>query len=269
MNNDWSKAMALFTPTPSRSLSSTTQTKDYLVLKVLEDVRTGLEFWRFDADGRTWTREVKEGGDAVPVGLEFWRFDADGRTWTREEQEVREGGDAVPVGQDVDVASPCRDASADNDLWLFRNGYLVPNALELASAEDGCAKTRLVRSQPAMFDASSLMVEQRFAVSADGTKVPYFVIRRQDLKMDGTNPTLLDAYGGFEISLLPGYSAGVGAGWLERGGTKVIANIRGGGEYGPSWHQAALKGKRPRCYEDVEAVAQALIKDGLTSPEKP
>ena len=241
MNNDWSKAMALFTPTPSRSLSSTTQTKDYLVLKVLEDVRTGLEFWRFDADGRTWTRA---------------------------EQEVKEGGDAVPVGQDVDVASPCRDASADNDLWLFRNGYLVPNALELASAEDGCAKTRLVRSQPAMFDASSLMVEQRFAVSADGTKVPYFVIRRQDLKMDGTNPTLLDAYGGFEISLLPGYSAGVGAGWLERGGTKVIANIRGGGEYGPSWHQAALKGKRPKCYEDVEAVAQALIKDGLTSPEK-
>ena len=239
MNNDWSKATALFTPTPSKSLSSTTQTKDYLVLKVLEDVRTGLEFWRFEAEGRTWAKE---------------------------EEELREGGGAVPVGQDVAVASPCEDCSADNDLWLYRNGYLVPNALELASAEDGCAKTRLVRSQPAMFDASGLMVEQRFAVSADGTKVPYFVIRRRDLKMDGTNPTLLDAYGGFEISLLPGYSAGVGAGWLERGGTKVIANIRGGGEYGPSWHQAALKGKRQRCYEDVEAVAQSLIKDGLTSP---
>jgi len=86
--------------------------------------------------------------------------------------------------------------------------------------------------------------------------------------MDGSNPTLLDAYGGFEISMLPGYSAGVGAGWLERGGCKVIANIRGGGEYGPSWHQAALKEKRYKCYEDMEAVAQDLIDSKLTSREK-
>jgi len=85
--------------------------------------------------------------------------------------------------------------------------------------------------------------------------------------MDGSRPTLLDAYGGFEISMTPGYSAGVGAGWLERGGIKVIANIRGGGEYGPEWHQAALKEKRYKCYEDLEGVAKDLIAKGFTSPE--
>merc|ERR1719509_46134 len=200
INNDWTKAMALFTPTPFRSLSSPTQTKDYLVLKVLEDVRTGLEFWRFDADERSWTKE---------------------------EQELKEGGKAVPVGQNVGVSSPNRDSTADNRLWLWRAGYLVPPTLELASAEDGCTKTKVARSQAAMFNTSGMMVEQRFAVSADGTRVPYFVIRKEDMEMNGTNPTLIEAYGGFQISKLPGYSAAVGAGWLERGGTKVVANIRG------------------------------------------
>jgi len=119
-----------------------------------------------------------------------------------------------------------------------------------------------------MFDADGLIVEQRFATSKDGTEIPYFVMRRKDVVMDGSNPVLLDAYGGFEISMTPGYSAGVGAGWLERGGCKVIANIRGGGEYGPSWHQAALKEKRYKCFEDMEAVAKDLIDSKLTSREK-
>jgi prolyl oligopeptidase len=111
-------------------------------------------------------------------------------------------------------------------------------------------------------------VEQHFCASKDGTKIPYFVIRRKDMAFDGTNPTLLDAYGGFEISMLPGYSASVGAAWLEQGGVKVVANIRGGGEYGPTWHQAALKAKRYKCYEDMEAVAQDLIDRKITSPTK-
>ena len=101
-----------------------------------------------------------------------------------------------------------------------------------------------------------------------GSKVPYFVMRREDLTFDGSNPTLVDAYGGFEISLTPGYSAGVGVGWLERGGVKVIANIRGGGEYGPRWHQAALKAKRFKAYEDLEAVAQDVVDRGISSPPK-
>jgi prolyl oligopeptidase len=238
IEDDWSGATALFVPTKTKSLSSTTQTKDYIIIKVLEDVRTGLEFWKFDAAARTWSKEEVE-GDA-----------------------------AVPVGQDVSVASPCRDCAADNDLWLFRDGYLVPDALERASAEDGCASTVQIQSKPSMFNADGLTVEQRFATSADGTKIPYFVIMKEGLPLDGSSAVLLDAYGGFEISMLPGYSAGVGAGWLERGGVKVIANIRGGGEYGPTWHQAALKAHRKKCYEDMEAVGQALIDSGLTSPAK-
>lgn len=240
MEKNWSNAVALFTPTPSRSLSSSRECKDYMILKILEDVRTVLEFWKFDSNTKTWT---KQGGD-------------------------NEGGGAVPVGQDVTVGSHCRDSSSDNKLWLWRDGYLVPDTLEMASAEDCCSTTKHIKAKPAMFNADGLKVEQQFATSADGTRIPYFIISRNDMKMDGSHPVLLDAYGGFEISLLPGYSAGVGAGWLERGGCKVIANIRGGGEYGPEWHQAALKEKRYKCYEDIEAVAQALIDSKLTSRDK-
>lgn len=207
MENDWTNAIALFTPTASRSLSSTTECKDYLILKVLEDVKTALEFYKYDSDNKYWTKQ--DGGDNA----------------------------GVPVGQDVSVHSHCRDSSADNILWLWRDGYLVPDTLEMASAEDCCAVTEHIKAKPAMFNADGLCVEQRFATSKDGTMIPYFVMRREDLAMDGSNPVLLDAYGGFEISMLPGYSAGVGAGWLERGGCKVIANIRGGGEYGPSWRE--------------------------------
>src|SRR5690606_26839084 len=98
------------------------------------------------------------------------------------------------------------------------------------------------------------------------TRVPYFLVRPKDLAYDGSNPTLLYGYGGFEISLTPGYSGGVGKGWLEKGGVYAVANIRGGGEYGPRWHQAALKQNRHRAYEDFAAVAQDLIDRRITSP---
>lgn len=238
MDNDWGNSQALFTPTATRSLSSTSDTRDYILLKILEDVRTKIEFWRYDAPRHSWSRQ-----DGTP--------DAD-----------------IPVGEDVSVHSHGRDSSADNTLWLWRGGYLVPDTLEMGTAEDGCATTVPIKSKPHMFDATQLCVVQNFATSVDGTRIPYFVIGRDDLVLDGTNPVLLDAYGGFEISMTPGYSAGVGAGWLERGGVKVIANIRGGGEYGPRWHQAALKEKRYKCYEDVEAVAQDLIDRKYTRPDK-
>jgi hypothetical protein len=97
----------------------------------------------------------------------------------------------------------------------------------MATAEDCCKATEFIKAKPAEFNADGLIVEQRFATSKDGTRIPYFVMRKKDVKMDGSNAVLLDAYGGFEISMLPGYSAAVGAGWLERNGIKVIANIRG------------------------------------------
>ncbi|MGE0208445.1 MAG: prolyl oligopeptidase family serine peptidase, partial [Lysobacteraceae bacterium] len=124
----------------------------------------------------------------------------------------------------------------------------------------------LLKQLPAFFDASRFEVSQNFATSKDGTRVPYFMVSPKGMAADGGNPTLLYGYGGFEISLTPGYSAAAGRGWLEQGGVYVVANIRGGGEYGPRWHQAALKQNRHRAYEEFAAVAQDLIARGITSP---
>src|SRR5439155_27259640 len=103
--------------------------------------------------------------------------------------------------------------------------------------------------------------------SKDGTVVPYFVVRREGQPLDGRAPTVLYGYGGFEVSLQPGYSALIGNGWLARGGTWVLANIRGGGEFGPQWHQAALKEHRQRAFDDFIAVAEDLIARRITSPQ--
>jgi prolyl oligopeptidase len=122
-------------------------------------------------------------------------------------------------------------------------------------------------SLPAFFDIDGMTVEQHFATSADGTRAPYFLVLPPGFEADGTTPTLIYGYGGFEISLSPSYSATVGHAWLQRGGAYVVTNIRGGGEYGPAWHQAALKDKRQRAYDDFIAIAEDLIERGVTSPE--
>jgi len=125
-----------------------------------------------------------------------------------------------------------------------------------------------LKVMPAFFKTEDLQVEQFFATSKDGTTVPYFQLSKKGLKLDGSNVTLLYGYGGFEISLTPLYSGGRGAAWLERGGVWVEANIRGGGEYGPKWHQAALKGERRKAYGDFEAVAEDLIARKVTRKER-
>ena len=112
------------------------------------------------------------------------------------------------------------------------------------------------------------MVEQFEATSSDGTKIPYFVVHRRDLKFDGSTPTLLTAYGGFQVSKTPYYSGAVGKLWLERGGAYVLANIRGGGEFGPAWHEAGLGVKRQIIYDDFAAVAKDLIARKITSPQR-
>jgi prolyl oligopeptidase len=123
-----------------------------------------------------------------------------------------------------------------------------------------------LKSLPHFFEAEGLRIDQFEVTSKDGTRVPYFQVSREDLVMEGQNPTLLYGYGGFEVSLLSSYSATVGSAWLERGGVFVVANIRGGGEFGPAWHQAALKAKRQAAYDDFIAVAEDLIRRGVTSP---
>ncbi len=156
------------------------------------------------------------------------------------------------------------DEFSDNFFFDFEN-FIIPSTLFLANAADGTFGS--VKSRKAYFDGSKYEVQQIMVASKDGTMVPYFVVAAKNMKYDGTNPTLLYGYGGFEVSLGPFYSASFGTSWLEKGGVFVLANIRGGGEYGPKWHQAGLKEKRQNVFDDFHAVAQNLISKKITSPK--
>lgn len=155
--------------------------------------------------------------------------------------------------------------SDEGDLVFYTvEGFLDPTQLKLADATGTTAQT--VKALPAQFETKDLVVEQKSATSKDGTAIPYFVVHKKAWKLDGTNPTLLHAYGGFNLSKLPVYDPLIGKLWLERGGAFVVANIRGGGEFGPAWHEAALKANRQRAYDDYFSVAEKLIADKATTP---
>lgn len=149
--------------------------------------------------------------------------------------------------------------------FISSESFLTPGTLWTYNTATG--EKLKAKSLPNWFDASNMTAQQFFSTSKDGTKVPYFVVRSKSTKLDGTNPALLYGYGGFEISLNPSYSATRGKLWLEQGGIYVLANIRGGGEYGPKWHQAGLKTNRQRIYDDFISVAEDLIAKKLTSPK--
>jgi prolyl oligopeptidase len=159
-------------------------------------------------------------------------------------------------------------AASDREDAVFVDvaGYLTPNALWLVEAGTGAAAP--IKALPPRFNAAGLIVEQFEAASADGTAVPYFVVRRQALRLDGSAPTLLYGYGGFQVSMTPSYAGALGRLWFEKGGTYVVANIRGGGEFGPDWHRAALKRERQRAFDDFIAVAEDLLRRGITSPRR-
>lgn len=152
------------------------------------------------------------------------------------------------------------------DAFLDVAGYLQPNTLYLVDAAAATAEP--LKAMPARFDASMAAVEQFEAASQDGTAVPYFVVRPRDLAFDGNAPTLLYGYGGFQVSMTPAYSGALGKMWIEPGGVYVVANIRGGGEFGPEWHQAALKQRRQCAFDDLIAVAEDLIVRKITSPRR-
>ena len=179
------------------------------------------------------------------------------------------------------------DQENSDDVWMVSQGFLQPPTLQLGSLatagnagggegsgnDGGCgAGWRVIGVAPERFDASAHEVSQHFAVSDDGTRVPYFLVAPKDAPLDGKTPVYVSAYGGFRVSRTPGYSAAVGRGWLERRTDEgrapafVVANIRGGGEYGPDWHAAALRENRPRAYEDLAAVVRDLHKRGVSSP---
>ncbi|MES1202068.1 MAG: prolyl oligopeptidase family serine peptidase, partial [Pseudomonadota bacterium] len=184
------------------------------------------------------------------------RFALDGHGWTRTSVALPENGAVGFAG-----ASP-RECLA----FAVFEDFLTPSTLYALEAHATTA--RAVKSLPAMFDASPYVTEQFEATSRDGTRVPYFVVHRRDMPLNGQNPTLLYAYGGFQVSETPSYVANVGKLWLDHGGTYVLANIRGGGEFGPAWHEAGLKTHRQVVYDDFYAVEQDLVTRQITSPRR-
>jgi len=217
----------LFHPGPRVALAGFGSTRRHIIVNELDNVRSRLYVLTPQADG-SWSREP------LPAP-EFGTISAGG-------------------------AEPESD-----DYFLRVTDFLTPSSYYLGTV--GSPDRALLKQLPAFFSTDGLAVGQHEAVSRDGTRVPYFQVSRKALAADGSNPTLIYGYGGFEISLTPAYSAGLGAAWLERGGTYVLANIRGGGEFGPAWHQAAVKENRQRAYDDFIAIAEDLIARRVTSPK--
>jgi prolyl oligopeptidase len=226
------KLQPLFTPTPTRSLAGYTLTRSHVLLNVLDNVASRLEEWQL-AEGRWVSRPVKAPFPGTLSVSGLW---------------------------DPLLAA---DPLAESYLLSYTD-FLTPDSLALGTA--GRDERELLKARPAFFDAAGMRVEQLFATSKDGTRVPYFVVWPKGAKADGRNPTLLYGYGGFEVSLQPWYSGGFGLSWYREGGVLVVANIRGGGEYGPAWHQAALKANRQKAYDDFIAVAEDVIRRKISSP---
>ncbi|MBI2262655.1 MAG: S9 family peptidase [Caulobacterales bacterium] len=183
-------------------------------------------------------------------------FTPSGEGWSR-------SGIATPENVSVHLGDRSR---ATGRQFFSVEGFLTPSTLSLADANTGAAE--VLKSAPARFDASTHVVEQFEATSSDGTKIPYFVVRPRDLAMDGSAPTIIYGYGGFQVSKPPAYIPEMGKLWLESGGVYVNANIRGGGEFGPTWHQAVLKENRQLAFDDYAAVARDLHQRGITSPRR-
>jgi prolyl oligopeptidase len=226
---------ALFVPTPTRSLADFSVTRTTVLLNILDNVASRVQEWRLDQAGHWSARDV-----------------------------------AAPFPGTL-AAHALHDSLISDDLLaeaytLEFTDFLTPDSLLLANT--GHDARELLKMRPAFFDASGMRVEQRFVRSVDGVQVPYFVVWPRGATADGSNPTLLYGYGGFEIALQPWYPGEVGRAWLERGGVLAVANIRGGGEFGPAWHQAALREHRQRAFDDFAAVAQDLIDARVTRPPR-
>jgi prolyl oligopeptidase len=222
------KPTVIFTPTAQEFAQEASVTKNHLILTTLDHVQ-----------GRAYvyTRSAKN-------------------VWTKKRLDI-------PDNLSVSISTV---NTSDDHFFLETTGFLTPTSLLLGDAATTTLK--LAKTLPPQFDASNLIVEQLQATSTDGTKVPYFIVHRKDIKYDGSNPTLMTAYGGFQVSETPRYSGIVGKLWLERGGVYVLANIRGGGEFGPAWHEAGLKTHRQVIYDDFASVAKDMFARKITSPRR-
>lgn len=219
----------MFEPTEKIAIDGTIDTKSAVFVRLVDNVK----------------------GRAV-------RITRSGQTWKVEPTPF-------PSEGNLDLSS---GDSFDDVIFASYESFLTPPAVLVGNARDGKLKIKRARALPARFNANDLISEQLEATSADGTKVPYFVVRHKNAKTDGSTPTVLYGYGGFEVSLTPYYLGSTGKIWAEKGGAWVVANIRGGGEFGPKWHQAALKENRQRAFDDFIAVGEDLVRRKITSPAK-
>ncbi|WP_298012368.1 prolyl oligopeptidase family serine peptidase [uncultured Microbacterium sp.] len=218
----------IFTPSEHTVLETWAWTRTRLVLTLLDDVRTRLVALDPQAD---WAASDLDAGAACAADM-----------------------------LTAEIVST--DADEDDEVWVRVSGFLTPPTLIITDAASPAA--RVIDAQPAVFEASGLETTQHWAISADGTRVPYFQVGRPG----ATGAVLMNGYGGFEHALTPEYASIVGPAWLESGGIYVVTGIRGGGEFGPAWHRAALRENRHRAYEDFVAVARDLVARGVTTPEQ-
>ncbi len=222
------KPTLVYEPGPRDSIEGVASTRNHMILTTMENVRGRMTIYT-PAAGGGWTHRKLDLPDNSSLGV---------------------------------AAADDRSDRA----FVTVTGFLTPSTLlTLNTATGALAPSKALSPK---FDASRSEVEQHEATSTDGTKIPYFIVHPKGMKLDGTNPSILYAYGGFESALTPGYNATLGKLWLEHGGVYVLANIRGGGEFGPKWHDAGLKTKRQIVYDDFASVARDLVARKVTTARR-
>ncbi len=234
-------------------------------------IAVDLEEWKANPNGAAKTlvwapqeRQTKRGGaitaGALYVGLldnvvgKVLKFNFTDGAWTSEEVNL-------PDNATVGIAA----SSNESEQIMFTvTDFLNPTTLYYT---DGSADPAPLKTSPERFNAAGMEVEQHEATSADGTNIPYFIVKPAGMEMNGETAILMSGYGGFQIPRLPSYLGSTGKMWMERGGAYVVANLRGGGEFGPGWHQTAIRENKQRTWDDFIAVGQDLVDRGFTSPE--
>jgi prolyl oligopeptidase len=228
----------LFEPTTTCFLQHFGAAGDTVAFKILDNVRSRVLLARCQ-DGKWRTGTVAGFPDMATV--DFYRLVEDDVDWL---------GDRAREGETFVVSS--HNSITPPTMWLAGFGQ----------------RAELIKQSPARFDAAGLAISQHHATAVDGATIPYFQIARAGRPLDGAVPCLLTGYGGFQLASLPQYAAHMGKFWLERGGVLVIANIRGGGEFGPDWHKAGIRAGKKLAHDDFAAVAKDLIARGVTRPDR-
>ncbi|MBY0413455.1 MAG: prolyl oligopeptidase family serine peptidase, partial [Bdellovibrionales bacterium] len=228
-DSSYAELETIFEPTDKSFLENSSMTKDHLLLEITENIQGKI------------------------VNVTFVRPNV----WKLEHLSLGDKGLAAVSSTEDDT----------NDFIATYSDFTTPQSAYFGNASDTNKKLEKIKTSPHRFDNKDFITEQKFAKSKDGTMVPYFIIRNKNIEYNGKNPTLLYGYGGFEVSLLPGYLSSLGKIWLEKGGVYIMSNIRGGGEFGPAWHKAAQKEKHQVVFDDFIAIAEDLITSKITSPQ--